>query len=74
MIFVLKNVAFKQLYKHERDVLKLFLYLLAVRTNNKQYVDLSRGIISIKTGIPISELDSALGFQTVIGLLKNIKS
>lgn len=71
MIFVLKNVAFKQLYKHERDVLKLFLYLLAVRTNNQQYVDLSRGIISIRTG---SELDNALGFLTVIGLLKNIKS
>lgn len=65
---------FKQRYKHERDALKLFLYLLAVRTNNKQYVDLSRGIISMKTGIPISELDSALGFLTGIGLLKNIKS
>jgi len=66
--------SFKQRYKHERDALKLFLYFIAVRTNNKQYVDLSRGIISLKTGVPISELDGALSFLTGIGLLKNIKS
>lgn len=65
---------FKQRYKHERDALKLFLYLLAVRTNSKQHVDLSRGKISIKTGIPTSELNSALSFLTGVGLLKNIKS
>jgi hypothetical protein len=65
---------FKQRYKHERDALKFFLYLLSVRTNSKQYVDLSRGTISLKTGITISELDGALGFLKGIGLLKDVKN
>jgi hypothetical protein len=65
---------FTQRYKHERDALKIFIYLLSIRSNSKRYVDVSRGVISIKTGVEFSNLDGALGFLRSVGLLKNIKS
>jgi hypothetical protein len=66
--------AFTQRYRHERDALKVFLYLLSIRSNSKRYVDVSRGVISKKTGVEFSNLDGALGFLRSVGLLNNIKS
>lgn len=66
--------SFTQRYEHERDALKLFLYFLSVRTNSKRYVDVSRGVMSKKTGINLMDLDGCLGFLRSVGLLEDIKS
>ncbi|MEO3683055.1 hypothetical protein ABHN84_12230 [Shewanella vesiculosa] len=66
--------SFTQRYEQERAALKLFLYFLSVRTNSKRYVDVSRGIMSKKTGINLMDLDGCLGFLRSLGLLEDVKS
>lgn len=65
---------FTQRYAFERDALKLFLYLLSIRTNSKRFVDVSRGQIYEKTGITIDKIDGVLGFLRSVGLLDKIES
>lgn len=65
--------AFHNRYAHERNALKLFLYLLASRSNSKAYVDLCRGIIFKKTGIPLDEIDGALGFLHSVSLVSKVE-
>lgn len=65
--------AFHNRYSHERDALKCFLYLLASRSNSKTYVDLSRGTISKQTGIPVDEIDGAIGFLHSVSLVSKVE-
>lgn len=65
--------AFQNRYSHERNALKLFLYLLASRSNSKRYVDLCRGTIAKQTGIPLDEIDGALGFLRSISLVSKVE-
>lgn len=60
-------------YQHERNALKIYIYILASRTNSKNYVDLSRGIISEKTGVPVLKVDGALGFLQSIGMMEKVE-
>lgn len=66
--------AFTQRYEFERDALKLFIYLLSIRSNSKRYVDVCRGSIYEKTGIKIDAIDGALGFLRSVGLLEKVES
>lgn len=65
--------AFHNRYAHERNALKLFLYLLASRSNSKSHVDLCRGVIVRQTGIPLDEIDGALGFLRSISLVSKVE-
>lgn len=65
--------AFHNRYVHERNALKFFLYLLASRSNSKAYVDLCRGIIVKQTGIPLDEIDGALGFLRSVSLVSKVE-
>ncbi|EHZ2746147.1 hypothetical protein K5N70_003766 [Vibrio vulnificus] len=60
-------------YTHERNALKLFLYLLASRSNRNTFVDLCRGTIAKQTGIPLDEIDGALGFLRSISLVSKVE-
>ena len=66
--------ALKNRYKHERDALKIFMYLLTVRKNSYEYVDVSRGKISKTTGVDLHDIDKSIAFLTGIGLLDEIVS
>lgn len=66
--------SFTQRYSHERDALKLFLYLLSIRTNSKRFVEVSLGTIQNKTSIRLNDIDGALGFLMSIGLLEKKES
>jgi len=66
--------AFTQRYEHERDGLKIFLYILSIRSNSKRFVDVSRGKISEVTGVKLRDIYGALGFLRSIGLLDDVKS
>jgi len=66
--------AFTQRYEHERDALKIFLYILSIRSNSKRFVDVSRGKISEVTGVKLGDIYGALGFLRSIGLLDDVKS
>lgn len=66
--------AFTQRYEFERDALKLFVYLLSIRSNSKRHVDVSRGSIYEKTGIKIDAIDGALGLLRSVGLLEKVES
>lgn len=66
--------SFTQRYRHERDALKIFLYLIASRSNTKRFVDLSRGVITKQTGVKLADIDGALGFLRSVGLLEKIES
>ena len=59
-------------YQNERDSLKIYIYLLSSRTNSKNYVDLSRGCISRRTGVPVAKIDGSLGFLQSIGLVEKV--
>lgn len=61
-------------YNYERNALKLYFYILASRTNSKRHVDLSRGVISKKTGVSLLDIDGALGFLQSIGFIAKIES
>ncbi|MEZ8611411.1 hypothetical protein [Vibrio sp. 10N.239.311.D11] len=65
--------AFHNRYSHERDALKCFLYLLSSRSNSKTYIDLSRGTISKQTGIPVDEIDGAIGFLYSVSLISKVE-
>ncbi|PSU67282.1 hypothetical protein C9J22_19925 [Photobacterium phosphoreum] len=58
---------------NERNALKLFLYIIASRSNSKRYVDLSRGIIMEKTGIELNDIDAALGILCSSSLITNVE-
>ncbi|RCU45677.1 hypothetical protein DU002_14550 [Corallincola holothuriorum] len=66
--------AIKNRYEHERNALKLFIYLLTVRTNRFKHIDVSRNAISKATGIDLYQIDDSLGFLQGIGLIEDIKS
>ena len=66
--------ALKNRYKHERDALKIFMYLLTVRTNRHEYVDVSRGKISNRTGVDLYDINKSLAFLTGIGLLDEVEN
>ena len=66
--------SFSQRYQHEKDALKIFLYLLSIRTNANRFVDVSRGLIAEKTGTKLFDIDNAIGFLASIGLLDKIES
>ncbi len=66
--------SFTQRYPHERDALKIFLYLLSIRQNSKRYIAVSRGAITEATGVGLASIDGALGFLRSIGLLEKIES
>ncbi|MGV1721712.1 hypothetical protein ACT4MC_24435 (plasmid) [Vibrio furnissii] len=60
-------------YQYERSALKIYMYILASRTNSKQHVDLSRRVISKKTGVPMLQIDGALGFLQSVGLMAKVE-
>ncbi len=66
--------SFTQRYDFERDALKIFLYILSIRTNSKRYLDVSRGQIYKKTGVKIDKIDGAFGFLLSVGLLEKTES
>jgi hypothetical protein len=66
--------AIKNRYHHERDALKVFMYLLTVRTNRFQHVDVSRGKISSSTGVDVYHIEESLAFLLGVGLLDEVKS
>lgn len=66
--------AIKNRYQHERDAIKVFMYLLTIRTNRFQHVDVSRGKISISTGVDLYHIEESLAFLQGIGLLEQVKS
>lgn len=65
--------AFFNRYTNERNALKLFLYIISCRSNSKRYVDLSRGVISAKTGIELDDIDAALGILRSTSLISNVE-
>ena len=58
---------------HERDALKIYLYLLSIRSNNSSFIEVSRGTISKKTGVKVPLLEGAIGFLSNISLLSNVE-
>jgi DNA-binding transcriptional ArsR family regulator len=66
--------AIKNRYHHERDALKVFMYLLTIRTNRYQHVDVSRGKISVSTGVDLYHIEESLAFLLGVGLLEEVKS
>ncbi|MCW3171415.1 helix-turn-helix domain-containing protein [Shewanella subflava] len=72
VIFSFKGL--KNRYQSERDALKIFLYLLSIRSNSESKVTVSRGKISIATGISVYEIDSSIGVLRAVELLEDVKS
>lgn len=66
--------AFTNRYSHERDALKLFVYLISIRSNSEQFSEVSRGKISESTGIKIYDIDGAVGFLRSVELIQNVES
>lgn len=64
----------KNRYDYERDAIKLFIYLLTVRTNRYHYIDVSRGKISQATGIELLKIDECLGYLTGLGLIEKVET
>jgi hypothetical protein len=60
---------FHNRYSHELNAIKLYLYLLSIRSNKESFSEVSFGKIKEKTGVKIQEISPALGFMNVIGLL-----
>ncbi|HDX8373765.1 hypothetical protein ACK3ZI_17790 [Aeromonas caviae] len=60
-------------YPYERNALKLFIYILSVRSNSKCYVDLSKRAIRLKTGIKCAEIEGATSYLLSIGLLSKVE-
>ena len=67
-------LSIKNRYSYERDALKLFLYLLTIRKNGFAYVDVSRGKISVATGIDVYHIDESLGYLQGIGIIDKVSS
>ena len=65
--------AFLNRNSNERNALKLFLYVIASRSNSKRYVDLSRGVIMEKTGIELDHIEAALGLLCSSSLISNVE-
>ena len=63
----------KNRYAYERDAIKLFIYLLTVRTNRYHHIDVSRGKISKATGIELLKIDECLSYLSGLGLLERVE-
>lgn len=63
----------KNRYAYERDAMKLFIYLLTVRTNRYQHIDVSRGQICQATGIELLKIDESLSYLTGLGLIERVE-
>lgn len=64
----------KNRYSYERDAIKLFIYLLTVRTNRYHHIDVSRGKISHATGIELLKIDECLGYLSGLGLIERVEA
>ena len=62
----------KNRYSHERDGLKVYIYLLAIRTNKFQNVDVSKLKIMQATGVDVYSIDKAVSYLIGIGLLSEV--
>lgn len=65
-------IGFKNRYAYERDALKLYLYILAIRNNNLTYSEVSKGKIEEKTGITIERINEAVTFLQGAGLFAKV--
>ncbi|HEJ9058697.1 hypothetical protein BFS14_00060 [Serratia fonticola] len=61
--------SFHNRYDYELNSLKLFLYLLFIRSNDKPYSVVTNAKIYQKTGMTYSEIHAAIGFMEACGLL-----
>jgi hypothetical protein len=71
---ILSFKGLKNRYQSERDALKIFLYLLSIRSNDQSEVTVSRGKISNTTGLSVYEIDSSIGVLRAVELLVDVKS
>lgn len=62
----------KNRYKHEVEALKLFMYIISIRPNDKKYTDVSKEKITEATNISVYEIDSAVKLLQAIGLLEKV--
>lgn len=65
--------SFHNRYDYELNALKLFLYLLYIRSNYNTYSVVTNAKIFQKTGMSYSQIHAAIGFMTACGLLVNRK-
>jgi Mn-dependent DtxR family transcriptional regulator len=61
-------------HKNERDALKVFIYLLAIKHNQESITNVSVGKISQKTGVAPERLDSVVSTLYQSGLLSSRSS
>jgi hypothetical protein len=66
--------SFLNRYEDERSALKLYLYLLSVRSNQEEFTDVSYKKIEKKTGISILHISAASQFLVSIGLLDGFEN
>ncbi|MBY6188455.1 hypothetical protein KUV89_17705 [Marinobacter hydrocarbonoclasticus] len=55
--------------RRELDALKLFIYLLSIRPNDSEFIEVTKGIISERTGISLRNVDQAVNFLQSAELL-----
>lgn len=60
---------FHNRYDYELNALRLFLYLLHIRSNGDRYSYVTNATIFKKTGMPYSQIPLAVGFMKSCGLL-----
>tara|TARA_Y100000310_G_scaffold245446_1_gene250422 strand:+ start:812 stop:1540 length:729 start_codon:yes stop_codon:yes gene_type:complete len=53
----------------ERDALKIFLYLLSIRENNKDFSFVSASTIAKRTGVPVDHIKNVFLTMSMLGLL-----
>jgi len=64
---------FNQRLSHERNALKIFIYLLAIRGNLKSTIKVSRGKISSSTGVNVEDINGAIKFLSSIELIDDVR-
>lgn len=64
--------ALKNRYQHELEALKLFMYLISIRPNDKKYTDVSKEKITEATNISLYDIDGAVKLLQALGLLENV--
>jgi hypothetical protein len=66
--------ALKNRYRHEAEALKLFMYIISVRSNENKYTDVSKEKINEATHINVYEIDGAVKLLQAIGLLEKVEN
>lgn len=66
---IIPFLSMKNRYPEERDALKIFLYLLSIRSNHEDFSFASIKTIANRTGVPVDHIEEVLLTMSNLGLL-----